>query len=339
VLPLSVLDLSPVAAASSGAAALRNSLDLARLADRLGFTRYWVAEHHNLPSIASSAPDIMIGQIAASTERMRVGSGGIMLPNHAPLVIAERFKVLEALFPGRIDLGLGRAPGTDPVTAYALRRRHDAGDDDDFLQRFQELVLFESSAFPDGHPFRSVRAMPADVALPPIWLLGSSGYSAELAALVGAGFAFAHHFADHDAAAAMLSYRDRFRPSAARTTPYAILACAAVCADTDAEAERLAATIDLNFVRRRRGEYLPLASPEDALAHPYSPAERALIARNRARLFVGSKATLLARLMPLIAATRADEVMVTTMVYDHAARRRSYELLAQAFDLQQAAGD
>ena len=339
MLPLSVLDLSPVAAASSGAVALRNSLDLARLADRLGFTRYWVAEHHNLPSIASSAPDIMIGQIAASTERMRVGSGGVMLPNHAPLVIAERFKVLEALFPGRIDLGLGRAPGTDPVTAYALRRRQDAGDDDDFLQRFQELVLFESSAFPDGHPFRSVRAMPADVALPPIWLLGSSGYSAQLAALVGAGFAFAHHFADHDAAAAMLSYRDQFRPSAARATPYAILACAAVCADTDAEAERLAATIDLNFVRRRRGEYLPLASPEEALAHPYSPAERALIARNRTRLFVGSRETVLARLMPLIAATRADEVMVTTMLYDHAARRRSYELLAQAFDLQQGASD
>jgi luciferase family oxidoreductase group 1 len=179
--------------------------------------------------------------------------------------------------------------------------------------------------------------MPADVALPPIWLLGSSGYSAELAALVGAGFAFAHHFADHDAAAAMLSYRDRFRPSAARATPYAILACAAVCAETDAEAERLAATIDLNFVRRRAGEYLPLASPEEALAHPYSPAERALIARNRARLFVGSKATVLARLMPLIAATRADEVMVTTMLYDHAARRRSYDLLAQAFGLPQAA--
>jgi luciferase family oxidoreductase group 1 len=336
---LSVLDLSPVAVSSSGAAALRNSLDLARFADRLGFTRYWVAEHHNLPSIASSAPDIMIGQIAAATARMRVGSGGVMLPNHAPLVVAERFKVLEALFPGRIDLGLGRAPGTDPVTAYALRRRQDAGDDDDFLQRFQELVLFDNSAFPEGHPFRAVRAMPADVALPPIWLLCSSGYSAQLAAIVGAGFAFAHHFADHDAAAAMLSYRDRFQPSAARASPYAILACAVVCADTDAEAERLAATIDLNFIRRRRGEYLPLASPEEALAFPFSAAERALIARNRARLFVGSKATVLARLMPLVAATRADEVMVTTMIYDHAARRHSYDLLAQAFDLQRAAAD
>jgi luciferase family oxidoreductase group 1 len=333
VIPLSILDLSPVAAGSSGAKALRNSLDLAGLAERLGFTRYWVAEHHNLPSIASSAPDIMIGQIAAATERIRVGSGGVMLPNHAPLMVAERFKVLEALFPGRIDLGLGRAPGTDPVTSYALRRRQGVGEDDDFLQRFQELVLFESNAFPEGHPFRAVRAMPSDVPLPPIWLLGSSGYSAQLAAMVGAGFAFAHHFAEHDALDAMLSYRDQFKPSPARSEPYAILACAVVCADSDAEAERLAATIDLNFVRRRRGEYLPLESPETAAAYSYSPAERGLIARNRARLFVGSPATVLERLKGMIAATKADEVMVTTMLYDHDARRRSYELLAGAFGL------
>ena len=152
MVPLSILDLSPVASGSSGAAALRNSIDLARLADRLGYTRYWVAEHHNLPSIASSAPEIMIGQIAAATQRMRVGSGGVMLPNHAPLMVAERFKVLEALFPGRIDLGLGRAPGTDPVTSYALRRRQEAEGEDDFLQRFQELILFERGGFPEGHP-------------------------------------------------------------------------------------------------------------------------------------------------------------------------------------------
>jgi luciferase family oxidoreductase group 1 len=329
---LSVLDLSPVAAGSSGAVSLRNSLDLARLADRLGYTRYWLAEHHNLSSIASSAPDIMIGQVAVATERIRVGSGGVMLPNHAPLMVAERFKVLEALFPGRIDLGLGRAPGTDPVTSYALRRRQNAGEDD-FLERLQELILFESNAFPEGHPFRSVRAMPQDVTLPPIWLLGSSGYSAQLAAVLGAGFSFAHHFADHDPVAAMLSYRDQFKPSPARQAPYAILACAAVCADSEAEAQRLASTIDLNFVRRSHGEYSPLASPEDAAAYPYSPAERGLIARNRRRLFVGTKATVLEHLFQMIAATKADEVMITTMVYDHAARRRSYELLAEAFGL------
>ncbi len=332
MVPLSILDLSPVAAGASGAVALRNSLDLARLAERLGFTRYWVAEHHNLPSIASSAPDIMIGQIAAITERMRVGSGGVMLPNHAPLMVAERFKVLEALFPGRIDLGLGRAPGTDPVTSYALRRRQDAGDDD-FLERFQELMLLESNAFPEGHPFRNVRAMPADVRLPPIWLLGSSGYSAQLAAMVGSGFAFAHHFAEHDATEAMLNYRQSFQPSAMRTSPYAILGCAVVCADTDAQAEDLAVTLDLNFVRRRRGEYLPLASPEEAARYPYTETERTLIVHNRKRLFVGSKETVRARLEAIIAATQADELMITTMLYDHAARRRSYELLADAFAL------
>src|SRR4249919_2299944 len=199
MVPLSILDLSPVSAGSSGAVALRNSLDLARFADGLGYTRYWVAEHHNLPSIASSAPDIMIGQIAAVTSHIRVGSGGVMLPNHAPLQVAERFKTLEALFPGRIDLGLGRAPGTDQITSIALRRRQEIRDDDDFLERFQELLLFEQGSFPEGHPFRQIRAMPEDVPLPPIFLLGSSGYSAQLAAAIGAGFSFAHHFASHDA--------------------------------------------------------------------------------------------------------------------------------------------
>jgi len=329
-IPLSVLDLSPVSAGSSGAVALRNSIDLAQLAEQLGCTRYWVAEHHNLPSIASTAPDIMIGQIAAATARIRVGSGGVMLPNHAPLQVAERFKVLEALFPGRIDLGLGRAPGTDPVTSFALRRRQQDTGGDDFLERFQELILFESNAYPDGHPFRNVHAMPSDVPLPPIWLLGSSGYSAQLAGMVGAGFAFAHHFSDYDAVAAMLSYRDHFKPSPARNTPYAILGAAVVCADSDAEAERLAATLDLNWALRARGDLRPLASPEEALAFPYTPVDRERIRHRRSRLFVGAPSTVVARLTPLIAATKADELMVTTMLYDHAARRHSYELLAAA---------
>src|SRR5882672_840751 len=230
---LSVLDLSPIIAGSSGATALRNTIDLAALADRLGFTRYWVAEHHNLASVASSAPEIMIGQIAAATRHIRVGSGGVMLSNHAPLMVAERFKVLEALFPGRIDLGLGRAPGTDPVTSYALRRRQDIAADDDFLERFQELLLLETRGFPATHPFNSVYAMPKETPLPPIWLLGSSGYSAELAAAVGAGFSFAHHFAGYDAVAAMRAYRNKFQPSAWRERPAAILAVHVVCADTD----------------------------------------------------------------------------------------------------------
>ncbi len=213
MLPLSVLDLCFVTSATPGSAALRNSLDLARLADRLGYARYWIAEHHNLPSVASSAPDLMIGQIAAITTRMRVGSGGVMLPNHAPLTVAERFKTLEALFPGRIDLGIGRAPGTDPVTSLALRRRQGVPEDDDFLERFQELLLIEQHGYPDGHPFSTISAMPADAPLPPIWLLGSSDYSARLAAQIGAGFAFAHHFASHDAVAALQDYRRRFPPA------------------------------------------------------------------------------------------------------------------------------
>jgi luciferase family oxidoreductase group 1 len=330
---VSVLDLSPVTTGGSGATALRNSIDLARLADRLGYTRYWVAEHHNLPSVASTAPDIMIGQIAAATMRIRVGSGGVMLPNHAPLTVAERFHTLEALFPGRIDLGIGRAPGTDPIISVALRRRQDIRDDDDFLERFQELMLIESRGFPDGHPFRNIRAMPADVELPPIHLLGSSGYSAELAAAIGAGFAFAHHFATHDAVDAMTNYRNRFRPSAALAHPHAILGVAAVCADTDAEADRLATTIDLNFLRRSKGEYLPLASPEEAAAYAYSAADRERVRYNRTHVFTGTTQTLRTRLDPLLAATKADEVIITTMIYDHAARRRSYELLAQAFGL------
>ena len=335
---LSVLDLSPVASGSSGAAALNNSLDLARFVDRLGYTRYWVAEHHNLPSIASSAPEIMIGQIAAVTKRMRIGAGGVMLPNHAPLMVAERFKVLEALFPGRIDLGIGRAPGTDPVTSYALRRRQglNENEDDDFLDRFQELLLLESQGFPEKHPFRSIRAMPAEVALPPIFLLGSSGYSAQLAAAVGAGFSFAHHFSDFDPVAPLCRYRELFRPSAARSEPYAILAVASVCADSDEAAERLAATLDLNFVRRAKGEYLPLASPEEALSYPYTPADRDRIRANRRRIFVGSPRTVRERIEPLLAATAADELMITTMVHDHAARKRSYELLAEVFALQSA---
>jgi luciferase family oxidoreductase group 1 len=336
---LSILDLSPVTVGSSGAQALANSLDLARHVDALGFTRYWVAEHHNLPSIASSAPDIMIGQIAGVTRHMRVGAGGVMLPNHAPLMVAERFKVLEALFPGRIDLGLGRAPGTDPVTSYALRRRQGLAEneDDDFLQRFQELLLFEQGGFPETHPFRTVRAMPTDVPLPPIFLLGSSGYSAQLAAAVGAGFSFAHHFSDYDPVVPMRHYREHFRPSGLRTEPHAILGVAAVVAETDAEADRLAGTIDLNFVRRRKGEYLPLASPQEAAAYPYTAPERDAIRRNRERVFAGSPATVRERLKPLIEATAADELMVTTMIYDHVARKRSYELLAEAFALTRAA--
>jgi luciferase family oxidoreductase group 1 len=333
MIPLSVLDLSVVTTATPPAAALRNSIDLARHVDGLGYVRYWLAEHHNLASVASPAPDLMIGQIAAATSHIRVGSGGVMLPNHAPLVVAERFKMLEALFPDRIDLGLGRAPGTDGATAYALRSRLDTRDGDDFLERLHELILWETRDFPPGHPYNKVVAMPDDTKLPPIWLLGSSDYSSELSAQVGMGFAFAHHFASHDAIEAMTNYRTHFKASPWRTTPHAILAVAVIAAETDAEAERLASSMDLNRLRRDRGQYLPLPSPEEALAYPYTAAERATIARNRSRLFVGSPATVMRLLEPMIEASRADELMIVSWIYDHEARKRSYGLLADAFGL------
>jgi luciferase family oxidoreductase group 1 len=337
MIPLSILDLSVVTTGTKPAAALRNSIDLARHADRLGYLRYWLAEHHNLASVASPAPDVMIGQIAAVTSRIRVGSGGVMLPNHAPLMVAERFKMLEALFPGRIDLGLGRAPGTDGATAYALRARLDRREGDDFLERLHELTLWETRGFPAGHPFNNVVAMPDDTPLPPIWLLGSSGYSSELAAQIGMGFAFAHHFASHDAVDALVNYRANFKPSAWRATPHGILAVAVIVAETDAEAELLASSMDLNRLRRDRGQYLPLPSVEEALAYPYSDSERASIAHNRSRLFVGTPSTVMAKLQPMIKASEADELMVITAVYDHQARKKSYSLLADAFGLSEKA--
>ena len=234
---LSVLDLSFVTEATPPSASLRNSVDLARHADDLGYTRYWIAEHHSLASVASSAPEVIIARIAAATRRIRLGAGGVMLPNHAPLTVAERYRTLEAFFPGRIDLGLGRAPGTDQVTAYALRRHQTSPEqaEDDFLQRLQELILWDTGEFPPSHPFGKIAVMPNDVRLPPIFLLGSSDYSAELSAQVGMGFAFAHHFASYDARAAMLSYRSRFEASRWRSAPYAILAVAVVCAEEKAE--------------------------------------------------------------------------------------------------------
>lgn len=333
MLPLSVLDLSFVTTATPGAAALRNTIELARLADRLGYRRFWVAEHHNLPSVASGAPEVMIGAIAAATRHMRVGAGGVMLPNHAPLMVAERFKVLEGLHPGRIDLGIGRAPGTDPLTTLALRRR-EGGGADDFLERFQELLWWKTGGFPADHPFRAIRVMPEDVEVPPIWLLGSSDYGGALAARVGLGFAFAHHFASHDAADAVGRYRDHFRPSQWLERPHAILTMAVICAESDEEAERLAASADLSHLRRARGEYGPLVSPEAALAYARSPAEERARLGNRRRLVVGSPGRVRETLLATAQAVRADELMVMTAVFEHGARLRSYELLAEAFGLE-----
>ena len=337
---LSVLDLSPVSAGSTGAQAVRHSLDLARLADRLGFHRYWLAEHHNLPSLVSSAPEVLVGEIAAHTTRIRVGSGGIMLPNHAPLHVAETFRVLEALHPGRIDLGLGRAPGSDGRAAFALRGSRAASNGDDFPDLLDELFMFGGvQPFPGNHPLRTVRALPDDVALPPVTLLGSSDFSARLAARKGLAFGFAHHFSPDWVYAACQAYREGFQPSAAAgglTRPHLILTVAAVCAETDAAADRLASSLDLFWLRRARGRFEPIPSVEEALAYPYTGDEREFLVGYRQNLFIGSPATVRAGLEELAARTGADEVMVTTNVHDHADRRRSYELLAEAFRLQSA---
>ena len=330
---LSVLDLSPVSSGSNGAQALHNTLELARLTDRLGYERYWLAEHHNLPSVASSAPEVMIGHVASETSRIRVGAGGIMLPNHAPLRVAETFRVLEALHPRRIDLGIGRAPGTDPVTATVLRRSRDGLGAEDFPQQFSELLAFSGDGFPEGHPLRSVIAMPSDVGLPPIWLLGSSGYSARAAGEIGLGYAFASHFSTTDPAPAMRAYRESFEPSEDFERPSAILAVSVICAETNEYAERFASSMELAWVRMRGGNPGPLPSPEEAIAYPYTPAERRLADAYRSMQVVGDPRTVRARIEELAQHTVADEVMVTTNVHDHDERLRSYELLAEVFKI------
>lgn len=331
--PLSILDLVPVPSDATGPDAMRRMLDLARLADRLGYLRYWVAEHHNTDAFASSSTAVLIGAIAAATDRIRVGSGGIMLPNHAPLAAAEAFLTLEALHPDRIDLGLGRAPGTDPATAMALRRSAELSGADDFPQQIAMMRAFAGEgAFPEGHPFGRVRAGPPDVALPPLWLLGSSTYGARLAATMGRGYAFAYHFSPNDAAAALRMYREGFRPSEHLDRPHAILAVAVVCAETEERADALARTHDLMWLRIRRGERGRLPTEEEASAYTYSDAEREMAEASRRLLVWGTPETVREKLLGLAEALQVDELMITSHVASHEARLRGYELLAQAFE-------
>jgi len=335
-LSLSILDLAPVSSDSTSAQALRNSIELAQLADRLGYTRYWLAEHHNLPSIAIAVPELMIGIIARETTRIRVGSGGIMLPNHAPLKVVETFRTLEALYPGRIDLGIGRAPGTDPVTAYALRRSRERLQADDFPDQLAELLAFDSGAFPATHPFRTITPTPRDVGLPPIWLLGSSGgYSAQLAGATGIGFAFAYHINpdDNDMLAAFATYRTHFTPSAQLSAPHTILAIGVLCAETAERAEELATMVDLAYLRRHSGQPAPLPTLAEAKAYPFTDLERAQAQSFRSRVIIGDSTTVHARIAALVEQTGVNEVMLLTMIADHAARLQSYELLAEIFDL------
>lgn len=325
-LKLSVLDLSPVPSGATSADALRNTLDLARFADALGFTRYWLAEHHNTNLLACSSPEILIGHVASVTSKIRVGSGGIMLPNHTPLKVAENFRMLEALHAGRIDLGIGRAPGTDGITARALRRSNAPIYNDDFPQQLAELLTFFKNEYP------RIIAMPSDAGTPEIWLLGSSDFSAHLAAELGLGFAFAHHINPLPAIPALRYYQEKFRPSAYLAEPRAMLGVSAICAETDKAAEILASSADLVLLRFQQGNHSqPLPSVAEATAYPYTDFDREVIRMNRERLFVGSPETVGAELLQIADATGVNEIMITTLVHEHAARKRSYQLLAEEF--------
>jgi len=324
-LPLSVLDLSPVAAGTTSGEALRHTTELARRAEELGYHRFWVAEHHNMPAIASSAPAVLIGHLADATSTIRVGSGGVMLPNHAPLVVAEQFGTLEALHPGRIDLGIGRAPGTDQLTALALRRTMEGLSAEQFPQELIDLI----SLFTGGDAPARITATPGLGDMPAIWLLGSSGYSAQLAGLLGLPFSFAHHFSAANTLPALALYRENFRPSRWLERPYAMVAVNTICADTDERAEWLAGPAALSFLRLRTGMPQPLDTPEDAAAYPYTPTERETAWGRFGQQAVGSADTVRARLADLLERTKADELMLTTMVYDITDRIRSFELVTE----------
>jgi luciferase family oxidoreductase group 1 len=333
-LPLSVLDLSPISAGQGDARAVRETVELAQFAERLGYFRYWVAEHHNIPSVASTAPEIMIGQIAARTSHMRIGSGGIMLPNHAPLRVAEMFHVLEALYPHRIDLGIGRAPGTDQLTALALRRSKERLGAVDFPSQLTELIGLSYGDLPASHPFSSIRVIPTDVTLPPIWILGSTEDGAAIAAHFGLGFAFAHHINPGAALQAFEVYRSSFRASRWLDRPRTILTIQAICGETDEEAEHLASTFELAWIRLRTGRPAPLSPPKEASAYRYSDGEQEMLKYARLHYFAGGPATLRAKLLEQVNRLGANELMITTTIYEHATRMRSYELIAKNWPLE-----
>jgi luciferase family oxidoreductase group 1 len=323
VIPLSVLDLAPIVQGSDAAQALRNTLDLARHAERWGYERYWLAEHHGMPGIASAATAVVIGQVAAGTSTIRVGAGGIMLPNHAPLVIAEQFGTLESLYPGRIDLGLGRAPGSDQAVARALRRGPAAAES--FPEDVAELLAYFRPAEP-GHVVRAVPGAGLDV---PVWILGSSLYGAQLAAAFGLPYAFASHFAPRLLSQALETYRANFRPSARLAQPYVMLGVNVFAAESDDEARRLFTSLEQAFVNLRRGQPGPLPPPVDDYDEKLTPMDRLAITEMLACSIVGSPESVERGIASFVAATDADELMVTSQIFDHAARLRSYEITAQ----------
>ena len=330
--PVSVLDLSLVDAGSSGPQALRNTIEIAQAAERLGYSRIWLAEHHNTAAIASPAPEIMIGVLARETSSIRIGSGGIMLPNHSPLKVAESFRVLEALAPGRVDLGIGRAPGTDTMTALALRRSREALAADDFPEQLAELRGYNTATESD-HPFMRIKASPSDVPLPPIWILGSSDYGARLAAALGLPFSFASHINMAMAVPALRYYREAFTPSEHLQHPLAMLAVSVITAPTQEDVDDLQRTSDLSMLRLLTGQFGPLPSIDEARAYSFNAAEMEQIRGMRARRIAGTPDQVLERINALVTETGADEVMISSMVWGHDNRLRALELMADAFGL------
>ena len=324
-IPFSLLDLAPVCEGSTPAQAFANTLDLARHAEALGYKRYWLAEHHNMPGIASAATSVLIGHVAGGTSRIRVGAGGVMLPNHAPLQVAEQFGTLGTLHPGRIDLGLGRAPGTDHATAKALRRYYDSADA--FPQDVREVLHY----FDPVQPGQTVQAVPGSGLDVPVWILGSSLFGARLAAALGLPYAFASHFAPAAMDEALALYHRDFRPSARLRTPYAMLALNVFGADTRAEAKRLATTQQQSFVRLRRGELGLVPPPIDDIEAFWTPAEKSMVAEALACSVVGDAADLREGIAAFVARHRPDELMLTGNIFDHAARKHSFALASQAF--------
>ena len=323
----SVLDLSPIVEGGDAAQALRNTLDLARHAEQWGYHRYWLAEHHNMPGIASAATAVVIGAVGAVTQSIRVGSGGIMLPNHAPLVVAEQFGTLESLFPGRIDLGVGRAPGTDQPTAAALRRNADV-DGDDFPRELAELMAY----FRPPQPGQRIQAVPGAGLKVPIYILGSSLFGAQVAAALGLPYAFASHFAPADMMDAIALYRSRFRPSDQLEKPYVLLGVNVFAADSDEEARRMFTSVQQAFVRLRRGEPTPLPPPVYNVEKFLTPAEQAMLSRALSVCFMGTPETVRRGLESFITRTAPDELIVVSQIFDHDARLRSYELTAKVRD-------
>jgi luciferase family oxidoreductase group 1 len=329
MIPLSILDLAPIAEGSDAGRALRNSLDLARLGERLGYRRFWMAEHHSMPGIASAATSVALAFVGAGTERIRIGAGGIMLPNHSPLAVAEQFGTLEALFPGRVDLGLGRAPGTDQAAAYALRRNL-AADENQFPRDVVELIDYFRAA-PDGG--RSVRAVPGEGQNVPVWILGSSLFGAQLAAMLGLPYAFASHFAPGQMEEAVALYRARFKPSAQCERPYVMLGFNAFAAQTDEEAELLATSVMQAFVALRTGRPGKLPPPLPGYAETLPPSGRAMLDQVLTCSAIGGPETVRSAIAAFAERTGADELMITSQIWDHQARIRSYEIVAEAMSL------